>query len=329
MRPSRVERLRTLRSHDRAGRCERSWQPAENAGGCRDLWRRSSARYLSCTGRRDPTGQCLKGRNQRLRAVDDPERSGPRGPTRPVRGGRRPVRQRQVHAALARRRARCAVGGHLHRRPEHHAHEGGRPRRPARRESRLHLPGVPPHSIAHGLREHPRANGNHGVPRGTIAGAGARRGSRLARPRASLSVAALGRRTAAGGNRARVLERSPAAARRRADRKSRYAERRARARAPREAESRAGHDAPARDARAHTGVGGRAQDFTQRRPHRQRRAHALHPEHGLARDARVVVSASPVLPLHRDWCGVDGEPPLVHAEPQSLDPARVPLARRG
>jgi hypothetical protein len=113
MRPSRVERLRTLRSHDRAGRCERSWQPAENAGGCRDLWRRSSERYLSCTGRRDPTGQCLKGRNKRLRAVDDPERSGPRGPTRSARGGRRPVRQRQVHAALARRRARCASSGDI------------------------------------------------------------------------------------------------------------------------------------------------------------------------------------------------------------------------
>jgi hypothetical protein len=51
--------------------------------------------------------------------------------------GRRPVRTASPRCSGSSPGSMRVVGGHLHRRPEHHAHEGGRPRRPARRESRL------------------------------------------------------------------------------------------------------------------------------------------------------------------------------------------------
>ena len=90
-----------------------------------------------------------------------------------------------------------STGHDRDRRHRHHRARRGRAGAAARREDRVRLPVLPPDAVADGVRERPGADGDRRPPRRRGARAGAARRSRPARPRPSLSVAAVGRRAAA------------------------------------------------------------------------------------------------------------------------------------
>ena len=111
------------------------------------------------------------------------------------------------------------------RRRRHHGARRRSARAAARREDRDRLPVLPSAAVADGLRERARADGDCRRRRRARPGDGAARRCRPVGSRASLSVAAVRRRAAARGHRARAGQRSARAAGRRADRQPRHARR--------------------------------------------------------------------------------------------------------
>ena len=147
----------------------------------------------------------------------------------------------------------------------------------ARREDRLRLPVLSSGAVADRAREHPGADGDRGPPRRQTKGPGAPRRGRAARPRASLSVAALGRRAAAHRHRPGAGQRSAAHPGGRADRQPRFEQRTAHPRsadvgpqgAKRDARDRHARPVGGGDCRRATGAARRPLGRRSRCRHRQ------------------------------------------------------------
>src|SRR5690606_20441435 len=168
--------------------------------------------------------------------------------------------KRQVHPAEHRRRPRPPDLGHA-RVPRRGPHRRGRcaPHPVSPRSRRVRLPALQPHPQPHRARERHARERDLGAPH---AGRGGARARRARRPPRSLPGAALGRRAAAGGHRARRGQEARAPAVRRADRRPRR-----RDGPPRPAGARAGGPRDGHHDRAH---------HAQRRDRRTRRPGPAH-----------------------------------------------------
>src|SRR5688572_2475917 len=223
-------------------------QPLSNAR-CGVRWSRCSRRALD-----DRAARSLQNRGQRRPAADHPSLARLLDRVRSVRGHRRAVRQRQVDPSWPAGRAGCAehrldCGGWR----RHHDARRRSAGAAARREDRIRLSVLPPRAVADGIRECPDPDGDQRTQGRSREGASAARRGGPDGSGAPLSVAALGRGTAAHCHRPGARQRSTDCPRRRADRKPGLQHRTPHHGAVDAGPSRARHDAGAGHPRRRTG----------------------------------------------------------------------------